>query len=162
VSTRRRHGAGGAALAGSAFVLLGVMESLLRIVPFKRLMPMVGLSPIAPGELASDASSGEPASAVLLPADPSTWSTVERVSWGVEAASRRTPWTSKCLSQSLAGAVLLRVRRRPATIYFGARPANRSTGGPMTAHAWLVSENQILTGAAGHAEYAVVGVFRSA
>jgi hypothetical protein len=150
---RRRHGAGDAVLAGSAFVLLGVMESMLRIVPFKRLMPMVGLSP---------AASGEPASAVLLPADPSTWSTIERVSWGVEAAARRTPWPSKCLSQSLTGAVLLRVRRRPATIYFGARPANRSTGGSMTAHAWLVSDDRILTGAAGHADYAVVGVFGSA
>jgi hypothetical protein len=145
-------------LAGAAFVLLGVMEGALRVVPFRRLMPLVGM------RIANESGSSLPpasstGSAIVLPADTSNWTPVEQVAWGVEAAKRRTPWTSKCLSQSLTGAVLLRVRRSSATVYFGVRPARPAEGLPMTAHAWLVSDERIVTGAVGHEEHAVVAMY---
>jgi len=158
VSTpRRRHGAGDVALAGSAFVLLGVMEGALRVVPFRRLMPILGMQvqrPTTPGP--SEASNSRP---VELDDDPAGWGPLQKVSWGIDAATRRTPWPSRCLSQALTGSVLLRAARRPATVYFAVRPRGASADGTMTAHAWLVSDDRILTGAAGREQYAVVGIY---
>ena len=55
--------------------------------------------------------------------------------------------------------MLLRAARRPATVYFAVRPASASSDGTMTAHAWLVSDDRILTGASGREQYAVVGIY---
>jgi hypothetical protein len=84
------------------------------------------------------------------------------VHWAIDAAVRRSPWETKCLAQSLTGATMLRVRRVPALVYFGVRPASVAEGREMTAHSWLVSDGRIVTGAAGHEDYGVVAVYSRA
>jgi len=127
------------------------------VVPFRRLMPMLGMQPQRPASSApSDSSIPQP---LALEDDTAEWGPLETVSWSIDAAARRTPWPSKCLSQALTGSVILRAARRPATIYFAVRPSGASPDGTMTAHAWLVSDDRILTGAAGRERYAVVGIY---
>jgi len=146
----RRHGPGDWLLAGTTWVLLGIMRMLLFVVPFKRLMPLLGLTR-APDEARKPSPDPVP---VLLD-DPS----IGRLPWAIAAAMRRTPWESKCLAQALAGAVMLRWRGHSASVFFGVRPADTAHARPMTAHAWLVSEGVILTGSAGHEDYGVVAVY---
>lgn len=84
---------------------------------------------------------------------------IGRLPWAIAAAMRRTPWESRCLAQALAGATMLRLRRVPSLVYFGVRPAKSSAGREMSAHAWLVSDGRILTGAGEHESHAVVAVY---
>lgn len=148
---RRRHGPGDWLLAGQAWVLLGVMRALLLLVPFKRMMGWLGMHPSAPDTVVPAASPAVPVRAD----DPR----LGRVHWAIDAAVRRAPWESRCLAQSLTGATMLRVRRVPALVYFGVRPARAEEGREMTAHSWLVSSGRIVTGAAGHEEYGVVAIY---
>ena len=134
--TRRRHGPGDWLLAGQAWLLLGVVRVLLLLVPFKRMMGWLGMHPKAP-----DALTPVHAPADVRADDPQ----LGRVHWAIDAAVRRAPWEAKCLAQSLTGATMLRVRRMPALVYFGVRPANVAEGRGMTAHSWLVSEGRIVT-----------------
>lgn len=146
---RRRHGLGDVLLAGEAWTLLGITRAMLLVVPFRRLMPALGM------RLAPDTSAAaEPTQRV-----GSDTPKIGRVAWAIDAAVRRSPWEAKCLAQSLTGATMLRLRREPATVFFGVRPASAAENREMTAHSWLVSDGRIVTGAAGHEEYAVVAVY---
>jgi hypothetical protein len=160
---RRAHGPGDVLVAGEAWALLGVMRALLLGVPFARLMTLAGMRLVAP-EAASGAEPAESAAAARDRVAPgaATDPRLDRVAWGIDAAARRTPWQSRCLAQSLAGAVMLRLRGEPTLVYFGVRPAGPAANRPMTAHSWLVSGGRILTGAAGQEQYGVVAVYRSA
>lgn len=129
--------------------MLGIASGMLRVVPFRRLMPAVGL------RLDDEARNTPTESRPATREDPR----VGRVHWAVDAAARRTPWESKCLAQSLTAATLLRLQRRPATVYFGVRPASPAEGRGMTAHAWCVSEGRIVTGAGEHRTHAVVAAY---
>lgn len=124
---------------------------MLGFVPFRRLMPAMGLH--------LDDSAEQPAN----PAEPASRQDprVGRLAWAVDAAARRTPWESKCLAQSLTAATLLRMRGQPVLVFLGVRPARTAEGQPMTAHAWCVSGDRIVTGAGEHATHAVVAVFRA-
>jgi transglutaminase superfamily protein len=79
-----------------------------------------------------------------------------RVGWAVRTASTRTPWQNACLARSLAGAAMLRRRGIPADVVMGV--ANIG-GGAFTAHAWLSSGGDILTGGRGHEGYRVIANF---
>ena len=135
-----------------AWVLLGVMRLLLLVVPFKRMMTLLGMH-VAP----ESARTPSPAPVPVEPGDPA----VGRLPWAISAAMRRTPWESKCLAQALTGAMMLRWRGEPGEVFFGVRPASSAEVRDMTAHAWLVWRGRILTGAGGHEQYAVVAVYRT-
>ena len=53
----------------------------------------------------------------------------------LNAVSRRAPWRCECLERAAAGAMMLRIRRYPASVFVGVAPA--AGGGPLQAHAWL-------------------------
>ena len=135
------------AVAASAWVLLGASYAALRVVPFESLVRLAGLRAV--DDVASDSS--------LL--TPPSVDELRRLSWGIAAAAARTPWTSACLAQAITGATLLRARHEPSRLYLGVRPANLSEGLLMTAHAWLVSSGQVVTGNSGREQYGVVAVF---
>lgn len=148
---RRRHGIGDWLLAGEAWLLLGAMRALLQVVPFKRGMAMLGMGAIRPTAI--------PPAGGDAPASQRAVERADRVRRGIEAAARRTPWDSKCLAQSLAGAAMLRWWGGRVEVYFGVRPASADGTRPMTAHSWLVSAGRMVTGEAGHDDYAVVAVY---
>jgi hypothetical protein len=82
-----------------------------------------------------------------------------RVGRAVVGAAANTPWRSACLEQAVAAAGLLRRGGIPGTLYLGvARDPTQPDG--MAAHAWLRCGNVMVTGAAGHERFAVVGMYR--
>jgi hypothetical protein len=83
----------------------------------------------------------------------------QRVGWAVRAVAGRTPWTSTCLMQAVAGAALLRRRRIPAQVHFGVAKDPAQPDG-LSAHAWLTCGGRVLTGDGPQRErFAAVGVY---
>jgi hypothetical protein len=68
---------------------------------------------------------------------------VKRIAQAVSLASKVIPGAS-CLTQAVAGHVLLARRGKSSLIRIGIRP---TSGGRLAAHAWLVLEEGILIGA---------------
>ena len=80
-----------------------------------------------------------------------------QIGWAVRAVASRTPWTSTCLMQSLAGAVLLRRRGLGSTVHLGV--ARASSTAALEAHSWLICGDQVLTGAAGRERFTSVAAY---
>jgi hypothetical protein len=122
--------------------LLGATIAV-RTLPFRRTARFAGLI-----EGASMPEASEPQLAYA-----------DSVGWAVSAMARRTPWTSTCLMQAVAGAALLRRRRIPADVYFGVAKDGTQPKG-LVAHAWLTCGGRVLIGDGPERErYAVVGVY---
>jgi hypothetical protein len=123
-------------LAGEALLWLGLARLLVVALPFRLLTRALERSP---------APSGRPAAP--------QW--VRKIAWSLNAAGRRAPWRCKCLERAIAGAIMLRLRRYPATVFLGvARP---TPGGEIQAHAWLRCDELPVVGEEAPVEdYAVV------
>ncbi len=133
---RRRTGAERKMLL-AAFFWLTLTRIAIAIVPFERIARWIHLTP------------GEDTASNLAPL-------AETIGWAVQVAASRTPWTSTCLAQALAGTVLLRQQQLPGTLYLGVKK-NRLN--QVDAHAWLRSGDRVLTGNQNLQQYAVVGKF---
>jgi len=69
---------------------------------------------------------------------------VGRVAWSVAAVTRRLPFRSTCLVESLAVDAMLRRRSVASEIRFGVRPPG---GGALSAHAWVEHRGAVVFGA---------------
>lgn len=125
-------------LAAEATAALVNSYAQMRVLPFRRVAALRGLRPI---RLARETTG------------PRVSVNVETVGWAVRAAGRRTPWTSTCLMQALAGAAMLRRRRVPCCVHLAVAPA----GAGYDAHAWLSVGDRILTGESQMRRYTEVG-----
>jgi hypothetical protein len=81
---------------------------------------------------------------------------VTQIGWAVRAVSHRLPGTRQCLVQALAAKWILQRRGIPSTMYFGMA---KDATGQLTAHAWVRSGTQVLTGAQGRHAFTVVATF---
>jgi hypothetical protein len=77
--------------------------------------------------------------------------------WAVDVASRYVPGTRHCLTQALAGQLMLARSGVPAHLRIGLA---RSDQGRLHGHAWLESEGTILIGGAEAGEYKELESFR--
>lgn len=66
---------------------------------------------------------------------------IEQITWAVAAAARRVPGAS-CLTQALAGTLLLAAAGHEATLRFGVTKDE----GRLRAHAWIESEGRTVLG----------------
>ena len=71
---------------------------------------------------------------------------VERIAWTVRAVSRFVPGAT-CLTQALAGQVLLARRSRPTRLHIGVAKGSEKK---LSAHAWLECDGQIVLGDHGY------------
>lgn len=111
-------------LAAQALALLIAVRLMLGLLPFATTRHLV-LSWCRPGR-------GRP-------------ETAGRLAWAVAAAARRLPaWFRACLPQALAAEALLRRHGAPAELVIGVRPA--ASGGPVQAHAWVMSGERVVVG----------------
>lgn len=96
------------------------MAVAIRVAPFKRLTAWLDLAQVGgrPG-----ARRGAAQDAIAI-------------GWAVRAVAVRTPWTSTCLAQALAGVQMLRRRGITSTLTLGVALAPDKTE-RMEAHAWL-------------------------
>ena len=126
-----------------AFSWLALIRPMIALLPFKRIASLFKLQ------------QGE----YLTAPDDVLAEKAARIGWAVRAAAQRQPWDSTCLTQAVAGAVLLRRRGIHSTFYLGVAKGLASPK-ELSAHAWLCCGDHILTGAAGHERFTVVSSFK--
>lgn len=137
--TRERSTAELASVA-QAFVSLTLATLAVRTIPFRFIARAIGLRP------------GERPTQTLDTVDAAH---AARIGWAVNAAARRLPWTTTCLMQAIAAAILMRARGLPATLHLGVARAD----GIATAHAWLQCGELVLTGADEHQQFTELACF---
>jgi hypothetical protein len=121
-----------------AFARLGVVRLMVVLLPGRVLLSRLG----------------EPQTETTHDDDPAGPHLVRRIRWALAAASRRTPWRSKCLEQAIAGKWMLRSRGVATTLYLGV-----ARGASIEAHAWLRCGSAFVAGDAGASRFAVVSKF---
>lgn len=124
-------------LLAEAVVWLALARVAL-FVPFRWLAPRLGEATESPIEDHAEGALGA------------------RVAWAVAAASRHTPWTTRCLAEAVAAKAMLRLRGVPTTLYLGTGKDER---GEFSAHAWLRCGTSYVTGASSKDSYTVIAKF---
>lgn len=76
-----------------------------------------------------------------------------KVVWAVEAAGRRLPRVSTCLTLALASQVLLARRGYPALVRIGVAGDGKSR---LEAHAWVESGGEVVVGGSDTKRYAIL------
>ncbi len=120
---------------------MGISRASIRILSFRQISPHLGQRELS-----------TPKSGLTVEIEQ----LARRVSRMIQIASRHMPWQSKCLVQAMAAKAMLRKRRVPTTLYLGVAKGN---GADLSAHAWLRSGNQIITGGGNLDLYVVVTTF---
>ena len=130
-----------------AAVWLGLARVAIAIISFRKLARFLGLvqrnSATAPDQ-APVKQPHEDASALSA-----------QIGWAVRSVALRIPQQSTCLTQTLAGAAMLRWRGLPCSLSLG---IVKDTNG-IAAHAWLRFGDLVLTGAIGHNRFTVISDF---
>ncbi|HYE48191.1 MAG TPA: lasso peptide biosynthesis B2 protein [Azospirillaceae bacterium] len=127
-----------------AAAVLALVRLLVAVLPFARVMRLLGLR-LADGGAAGTAAGAADGAAARAVSD------------AVARASRNLPLRAVCLHQAAAAAVMLRRRGLPAEVRFGV--ARRA--GTVEAHAWSLSGGVPVTGAAESRDFAPIAVFRA-
>ncbi len=125
-------------IASEAVVMLGVARAAVGVVPFRILARLFGKQHIETG--AGEAVSPR----------------VRRIGQLLRATAGVVPWECKCLTQSVAGRLMLARRRIPSTMYFGVRT---DEDGAFEAHAWLRCGSYMVTGGDEHESFTVLTHF---
>jgi hypothetical protein len=125
-----------------ALVFLCVGRAAVLLLPFSRVTRGLGL--------ARDDS--------VRPLEGVESTYVRPLAWAVNVLADRAPWQGTCLTRAVAVCAMLRCRGLPATLYLGvARDGARPRG--IAAHAWVISDGRILSGAAERKEFVPVASF---
>jgi len=125
-----------------AFVLLAFARILVLILPFKWLAVSLGRHMNESGTQVAEADLQH----------------ARLIGQAIRSAANNTPWESVCLPQAVAGQWMLKRRHIAATLYLGVAKDENKTE-KLAAHAWLRCGDDILTGAKGHRQFTVVGMF---
>jgi hypothetical protein len=135
-------------LVTEAMAWLGLFRLAIAVLPFRW---VVSLSRLAP------ATDTEPPDSSLTDAGSSLTDAGHQIRWALQAASAHTPWLSTCLSQSLAGSVMLRRRGVVSTVYLG---VGKDQAGEFVAHSWLRGGDTVVIGGAGHESFSIIAAYR--
>jgi len=119
-------------------MLFFVVEITLRFLPFKRVMNWLG-STVA---LKTSTVTTE------LPEE------IQAVKSMIRSLSRYLPFV-KCYNKALTARILLRNKGYASTLYIGFKKEKEQLKG----HAWLVFQDQLITGGAVYQEYKVTAFF---
>jgi hypothetical protein len=120
---------------------LGLARAALLGIPFRLIAPRLGRQ-LSPGDSTTTADAPVPVA--------------RRIGIAVERMSRRTPWNSTCLTQTIAGKFMLRRRGVSGRLYLGTR---KDESGRLLAHSWLLVGNEILIGGGGHETFTALSSF---
>ncbi|MFZ4859324.1 MAG: lasso peptide biosynthesis B2 protein [Desulfuromonadaceae bacterium] len=130
-------------LLPEALLLLAFMRLAVLLIPFQRTAGFLGLKPT----LTSTANVSREQSCEA-----------DYIGWALRAMAFRTPWESACLTQALAGMIMLQRRGIPALLFLGVAKDGASPE-TMVAHAWLKCGNAIVTGKDGYERFTVLSTF---
>ncbi len=125
-----------------AYARLGVMRAAILTLPFKKLVKSLDHQK---GALAPRLKGVQMQTALAI-------------GKAVRSAAGNTPWESACLAQTLTAQRMLDKRGIGGIFHLGAT-MDETAEEKLKAHAWLLCDNTIITGEAGHEEYAVLSTF---
>jgi len=125
-----------------AYVKLGIVRAAILTLPFKKLVKSL------------DHHKG----AVAPSLNRVQMETALAIGEAVRTAAGNTPWESACLAQTLTAQKMLSKRGIGGIFHLGAA-MDDAAGEEFKAHAWLLCDNAIITGEAGHEQYAVLSTF---
>lgn len=111
------------------WLALGTLAGLLRVLPFKRLAPLLG-QPAAPSDPSPAVGGAQMARARVIKR-------------AIRRASAVAPFRADCLPQVLTAALLCRVMRVPFAAHLGVELDRQRD---ILAHAWLVVGTTAVTG----------------
>ncbi|MEA3303714.1 MAG: lasso peptide biosynthesis B2 protein [Pseudomonadota bacterium] len=125
-----------------AYARLGMMRAAILSLPFKR---MVSSLEHRQDEVSPRLNSAQMEMALAI-------------GEAVRTAAGNTPWESACLAQTLTAQRMLSNRGIGGMFHLGATMDDTSEE-KLKAHAWLLCGKEIITGEAGHEQYAVLSTF---
>lgn len=126
-------------LYGSVYVLLGISNLLIKLVPFKKLVRFLSNTDTA-------------AQAVLTPKKAARLDWLRRA---IVSVGRRTPWRSMCFEQAITASLILRILGISYQINFGLNTDNEK----LKAHAWLKVNGIWITGYMTSMDFTAVSEF---
>lgn len=129
-------------LAVICYVLLIGSRAVIQLMPLRRIVGRIG-TPMH--ETTRDALR------------PDALRFARRVGWTISRVAPYTPTNSNCYPQALTATLLLRCRRVPATVYYGAGFTEDAT--ELSTHVWVRVGDLIVTGAAGLAGHSPLAAF---
>lgn len=124
-------------LLGEAAILLALSSLAIALLPFRRVTQLAGRDGAV--DRAEDAEAK-----------------IEAVRWAVSACGRFAPWNPVCFQHGLAAHWMLRRRRLPSTLYYGAS-SDPERG--IIAHVWIKSLELPVIGCEEAGRYAVLAAF---
>lgn len=128
-------------LLAEAAAALALARVLLTVLPFAVAMRLAGLH----------ASAGRRAPVPGAPADAAV-----AIGGAITRVAPHLPFCALCLPQAMASTLMLRRRGLPVTVHFGVA---KDVAGSLDAHAWSVSGDAVVTGAAGRERFTPIAVF---
>jgi hypothetical protein len=127
---------------------------VMLVLPFRKYVSLLGV-PVKEKDLKD-----------LNPVLQSKDALLQQIGTAVRRASRNVPWRTRCYVEAIAAKRMLKRRSIPCTIYLGLKKEtdidNEKPLENMAAHAWIISDDFIVTGKQGVKlkEYTVVSSFQ--
>lgn len=126
-------------LFAEAWITIALARLILVFVPFSKIVPMMGT--------AVDANE----KVIECKHD------FYYIQVAINRACRYSFWRTKCFEQALCAKWMLKRRKYASTIYFGIK--KEQAGNQMQAHAWVICNNEIITGGRQAGEFMIISRF---
>jgi len=123
-----------------AFFFSGISYLMIKLIPFKRLAPILGKQNIE----------------IVYHSCEKDRIKTREISKAINMISRHTPWKSKCLAQTLTAKMMLKARKIKSNVYLGVAKDDTNN---IIAHSWISSNDIILTGKHGVGKYKIISIF---
>ncbi len=122
-----------------AWYFLALARFILVFIPFSKFLPLLG----TPIECEYQTVLSE--------------SKFRDLKLSIKRACKYSFWRTMCFEQALCAKLMLRLRGKKTTIFFGIK--RDSTSNIFLAHAWLICDNEIITGEAQVYDFKVLSCF---
>jgi hypothetical protein len=133
-----------AIMFAEAWLWLAVARTMLLLLPFRKLAPILGKKIVHP-----------------CPAEyiPMHHDRLRSIREAILRAGSWSPWRTRCFEQALAAKLMLKCRRMASTVFFGVSKNKKK--GRFYAHAWLESGGLTVTGDKHLEQFTVIACFKS-
>ena len=147
-------------LLAEAFVLAGLIRFVIRFLPFRVLVRLIGAGE---KELRNETDTihfSVAEKSVLPVSEPLT----RDISSAVKSVCRHVPWQSKCLVQASVAKMMMNRRDIASRLYLGVSKSGLKGKGEedkrkIRSHAWLVADDVVVLGGENLDDYVVVSEY---
>ena len=146
-----------------AFLWLAITRFVIRFLPFKALLFVIGTKP----EPESDHTVGIDYMELMknsYETEIQPGPVITDITNAVKSVSRRVPWQSKCLVQAASAKKMMNRRKIENHLFLGVSASGLKGHGPtkrrnIHSHAWLIADHNVVLGGENLDDYIVVSRF---